>query len=346
MSPSILLTSIILSLCVCTEFIRPPTNLDQYDAYGSLLAINDYIAILAQNEQESFMIMINHFSNDSHSCMLPYDTKQDDLVLLTRFVYSVAVGGKEDANHLRFAYIYENWQRDVFLTVVSLFPTADSCVEMGRRIVHNITDFKMQEQAVVGMDPFGKRAYALGTYFIVCIEIETNIKTHFDTSILINKQKNRGNLFFPKAFVVTENHSILAVGHNLTNLKFLPYLVVWDFLSLDAVCLSSTTELSNFNFGPASVDINRYSVISISFLDELEAFIVGIPHLDMILFLSWNHTNARQPPLITRRFISSQKGISFGKSVALLENNTFAVLAHTQSTPPWSTSQVQVRRTL
>ena len=346
MNPSILLPSIILSMCVCTEFIRPPTNLDQYDAYGSLLAINDYIAILAQNDQEQFMVIINPFANDSHSCMLPYDSKQDSLVFLTRFVYSVAIGVKEDANQLRFAYIYENWQRDVFLTTVSLYPTADNCVAMGRRIVHNITDFKMQEQAVVGMDPLGERAYALGAYFVVCIEIETDIKTHFNTSLLINNQKNRGNLFFPKAFVVTENHSILAVGHNLTNLKFLPYLVVWDFLSLDAVSLSSTTELSNFNFGPSSVDITQHSTISISFRDELEVFIVGIPHLDMVLFFSWNHTNARQGPSITRQFVSSQKGISFGKSVALLEDNTFAVLAHAQSTPPWSTSQVQVRRTL
>jgi hypothetical protein len=86
--------------------------------------------------------------------------------------------------------------------------------------------------------------------------------------------------------------------------------------------------------------------MSISLLDEVEQFIIGIPYLDMLLFLSWNHINASKEPVIVRRYSSSQRGILFGKSVALIDNNTFAVLAYALPTLPWSTSQVQVSQPL
>jgi hypothetical protein len=86
--------------------------------------------------------------------------------------------------------------------------------------------------------------------------------------------------------------------------------------------------------------------MSISLLDEVEQFIIGIPRLDMLLFLSWNHANANKEPVIVRKQNSSKKGILFGKSVALLDNNTYAVLVYALPTLPWSTSQVQVSLSL
>ncbi len=325
-----------------TQFVLPPTNLDEYDAYGSLLAINEYLAIIAQNDQEHFMIITNPFTNHSNKCTLPYDTIQDNLGSITRFVYNVAIGAKQNASQLVFSYVDENWRRDVFLTIIFLESTNTDCVQLLNRTTVNITDLHMQEQALVGMDPYGKRAYAMGTYYTICIEIETGINWQLDTRKLFSNQKNSEDLFFPKAIVVTEDHYIFAVGQRFTNLQFLPYLLVLNFQPSYNVTLSSATQLSNYNFGSSSIHITRDSTISISFLDEVEQFIIGIPHLDMLLFLSWNHANPSQEPVIVRKHISSQKGILFGKSVALIDNNTFAVLAYALPTLPWSTSQVQV----
>jgi hypothetical protein len=347
-----LLSCVIISLLTIlngyshAEFVLPPINLNEYDAYGSLLAINEYLAIIAQNDQEQFTIITYPFTNRSEKCILPYDTEQHEITSLTRFVYNMAIGAKQNASQLVFSYIDENWQRDVFLTIVFLEFISTGCVRLVNRTVVNMTDLNMQEHALVGMDPYGKRAYAMGIYYIVCIEIETGVNYKIETKQLFNNQTNVGNLFFPKALVATEGHQILAVGQKFTNLQFLPYLLVLNFVSPFNVILFSATELSKFNFGPSSIDITRYSTMSISFLDQLEWFIIGIPYLDMLLLLSWNYTNASKEPVIVRKHISSQRGILFGKSVALLNNNTFAVLAYTLPTLPWSTSQVQVSRTL
>jgi hypothetical protein len=176
----------------------------------------------------------------------------------------------------------------------------------------------------------------------VCVKIETGVKWELETENLLTSQDNGENLFFPKAFVVTEDHYIFAVGQRFTNFQFLPYLLVLNFQSSSNASLSSATELSNLNFGPSSIDITRHTTMSISLLDQVEQFIIGIPRLDMLLFLSWNPTNASKEPMIVRKHNSSQKGILFGKSVALIDNNTFAVLAYALPTLPWSTSQVQV----
>lgn len=327
---------------VHSQFISPPKNLNEYDAYGSLLTINEYLAILAQNDQEHFTIITYPYTNQSKKCTLPYDTIQHRISSQTRFVYNVAIGSKQNASQLLFSCIDENWLREVFLTIIFLELSNTSCVRVINQTAVNMTGLKMQERALVGMDPYGKRAYAMGTYYIVCIEIETGIQYHIDTAQMLNNEDNYQNLYFPKAFIVTDDSYIFAVGQKFINLQFLPYLIVLNFTSLSKVTLFSTIQLSNFNFGPSSTDITRSSTMSISFLDQVDWFIVGIPYLDMFFLLSWNSMNSSKEPIITQRYISSQKGILFGKSVAVLNNNTFAVLGQTLPTLPWSTSQIQV----
>jgi hypothetical protein len=321
--------------------------LDEYDAYGSLLAINEHLAIIAQNDQEYFTIITNPFNtNQSNKCTLSYNTIQHRLTSMTRFIYNIAIGVKQNASQLVFSYIDENWQRDVFLTVVFLESISTDCVRVAKRITVNMTELNMREQALVAMDPYGTRAYAIGTYYIVWVDIETGVERQLDLVNLFDSQNDLENLFFPKAVVITENHYIVTVGQRFTRLQFLPYLLVLNILSPSNITLMSATQLSEYNFGPSSIDITRYSTMSLSLLDHLEQFTIGIPSLDMLLFLFWNSTNANEEPVIMRKYISPQRGISFGKSVALLDDNTYAVLAYKLSTLPWSTSQVQVSQKL
>ncbi|CAF1311465.1 unnamed protein product [Adineta steineri] len=324
------------------QFLLPPINLNEYDAYGSLLAMNEYLSILAQNDQEQFTIITNPFSNRSEKCSLPYNVIGQNQTSLIRFVYSVVIGAKQNESQLFFSYINENWRRDVFLTIIFLEPTSAGCVQAVSQVAINITDLQMQEHALVGIDPYGKRAYAVGIYYIVCYEIETGVKWQLNTKQLYGNENSFQIFFFPKALAITEDQIIFMVGQRFTNSQFSPYLFVLNFLSTNSVTLSSSTELAKFNFGPTAIDITRNSIMSIAVSDDVNWFIIGIPYLNMILILSWKRSDANEAPIILQKHISSHKDILFGKSVALLDNNTFVILAHALPTLPWSTSQVQV----
>lgn len=334
--------SLKLTNSIENEFILPPTNVNHYDGYGSLLVMNEHLAILAQNDQEYFTIIRHPFTRHWKKCVLPYNIIEHRLSSMTRFVYNIALGKKQNESQLVFSYINENWQRDVFLTIVFLMPTDTGCLQIVNQITVNITDLGMQERSHVAMDPHGKRAYAIGIYHIVCVDIETSSKWQIDTAKLFNNGNNSESLFFPKASVITEDQFLFIVGQKLNNFQFFPYLFVLNITSMSDSLLVSSIKLSDFNFGSSSVDMSRYTTMSICLSEHIEQFLIGIPSLDMLIFLSWNRGNISEEPRILRRSISSKRGISYGKSITLFDDRTFAVLAHQLSTLPWSTSQVQV----
>ncbi|UJR19521.1 hypothetical protein I4U23_022651 [Adineta vaga] len=328
----------IINRFVHNEFVLPPNNINEYDSYGSLLAINEYLSIFAQNDKEQFTIIRNPFSNESIKCILPYRTIERSLTSLTHFIYNIIIGIKQTEHQLTFSYINENRRRDVFLSIVSLTSISNGCVSISNYISINITDFRMQEHSLVGMDPYGKRAYAIGIYYIICYDIETNYTSIINTEFV---HKNE-NYFFPKSLIINENHFLFIVGQRFINIQFLSYLIVLNFTSIDNLTISSLTELSKYNFGSSSIDITRNSMISISLLDHIDLFIIGIPYLNMIMILSWKTFYINNEILILQNYIHPQKGILFGKSLVLLDNKTFAVLAYSLSTLPWSTSQIQI----
>lgn len=293
----------LLSLFIYDKYIRaqlllPPINLDKYDAYGSLLAINEYLAIIAQNDQEYFTIITNPFTNESNKCTIEYSTTSQ-----TRFVYNVAIGIKQNASQLIFSYVGENGQRDVFLTIIYLGLISTGCVEVVNQTVIDMTNLDMREHSLVAMDPYGKRAYAMGTQYIVYVEIETGVKWQLNIENLFNDQNNFRNLFFPKALVITEDYYIFTVGQKSTNLQFLPYLLVLNISSSSSsnITLLSAIKLSDFNFGPSSIDITHHSTMSISILDHIEHFIIGIPSQNMLIILFWKNTNIFNEPVILRK---------------------------------------------
>jgi hypothetical protein len=308
--------------------------------------MNEHLAIIAQNDQEYFTIITNPFTNQSNKCTLSYNTIQHRLASMTRFIYNIAIGVKQNASQLVFSYIDENWQRDVFLTVVFLETIDTGCVKVAKRITANMTDLNMREQALVAMDPYGERAYAIGTFYLVYIDIETGVRWQWNLVNLLDSTGDLENVFFPKEAVITEEHYIVTIGQRFTRLQFLPYLLVLNITSPSNITVMSAIQLSEYNFGPSSIDITRYSMMSMSLLDHLKQFVVGIPSLDMLIFLSWNSKNASEEPIIIRKYTSPRRGIAFGKSVALLNDNTYAVLAYKLPTLPWSTSQVQVSQKL
>ena len=315
-----------------------PINAREYDAYGSLLTMNKHLAIFAQNDKKHFTIVRNPYQAQSvWNCTLPYALIQYISDAYTGFVYSVSIGAKQNSSHLVFSYLEENQKRDVFLTVVFLHDTPTGCVALNRKLTVNATHLMMQESAIVGMDPYGTRAYAVGSSYTACIDLTTNMSWILDQKAIYRMEYD---LIFPKAMSITEDHHVFIVGQRFINFEFIPYLIVVNFHNLSDVIKRTETPLSTFDFGSDAIDIIRHTTMSISLDEPSQMLVIGIPALNMLIFLSYNHTSN---PVIVTQHISDQIGISFGKSVLLIDNSTYAVLAYALPTPPWSRSQMQVR---
>ncbi|CAF5005397.1 unnamed protein product, partial [Rotaria sp. Silwood1] len=196
----------------------------------------------------------------------------------------------------------------------------------------------MRENCIVGMDPYGKRAYAVGAFYTIFVDIETGqdfIIYHLD---LLGGLSYFQEIFFPKAMVITDDNRLFIVGQRQVFSEYHPYLYLLDFSDTSIVTCHTSIELSTFNYGHEAINMNRYTFMSISINERSQKVLVGIPSLDMIVFLTYNVTNY---VMISSYHVLNKTGTGYGKSVALLDNHTYAVLAYELPTLPWSTSQIQ-----
>ncbi|CAF1480048.1 unnamed protein product, partial [Rotaria sp. Silwood1] len=344
----------VLSRFLAADWIPPPINLANYDAYGSLITMNEQLIILAQNDIRHFQIVVDPFTNHSCRCAPRYIAVQHGINSFADYIYSVAIGSKQEKNETNFyfAFIDEDQFRNVFLTIVYFYIALSPsiCVYYADHFDFNVTDLAFSEQVIIAMDPNGTRVYAVGFHHTVIIDIKTKVdriyhkNDVFGLGLIGPPPLGLDEIHvFSKAMFVSEDHRLYLVGQRHYNFQYLAYLHVLDYSDLDhnRVRLISVNELSAFNFGTAAQRITRFSAMSIhAYFDEEEKIIIiGIPHVDIILLLSFNRTHS---PVIIKRHESVNKGVGFGKSVAFFHDHTYAVLAHGQSTLPWSTSQVQI----
>ncbi|CAF4944166.1 unnamed protein product, partial [Rotaria sp. Silwood1] len=121
------------------------------------------------------------------------------------------------------------------------------------------------------------------------------------------------------------------------------YLAVrWkNNLHLFVLILNNTIKLASVELTKLSND--DYSAddvyMSMSFHEQSQLIIIGIPSFDKILIVS---VHTRENPKIVKEHHSIHSGVLFGQSVAMLNDGFYAVLAHSLPTLPWSLSQVQV----
>src|ERR1700712_5223370 len=99
-------TFVLVTVIVVISYIQTqttsPANLKEYDSYGTLLAMNEHIAILAHNDKLHFTITRNPFKSPAWNCIVNYITIQHSSILYTEFVYSVSIGAKQNSSHLVF----------------------------------------------------------------------------------------------------------------------------------------------------------------------------------------------------------------------------------------------------
>ena len=351
MSKSVLLSIIYLSHSLNSAWILPPTNRGEYDRYGSLLAMNEHVVILAQNDMKHFQIVTDPFLNRSSRCSPRYISVKHGTDSFTDYIYSVTIGSNQERmdNKVHFAYIDEDSHRSIFLTIVyyRVLGTVSSCNDSVTHLDFNITEVSFIERAVIGMDPQGTRIYVVGSHHILVVDPRKRTKQIYDESDMFSARSVEPSSvltkidMFPKAVSVTKDHVLYVVGQYYYNYQLLAYLLVLDLHHQDhnRTQLIGRILLSDFNYGIVAVDISRQSTISLFVDEEEKRMIIGIPYLDTVLLMKLDKTHK---PVIIKIHESREKRCSFGKSVVLLPDQTYGVLAYGQPTLPWSTSQVQV----
>jgi hypothetical protein len=335
----ILVSIFILTRYVYTQDLPSPAHYQEYDGYGPILAINEHVAILAQNDKSHFTIIRNPYMPESTwNCTMSYTKIVHAPDLYTFFVYNVAIGAKQNSSHLVFAYLEETWRREVFLTVVFLQDTATGCVQFKRHLTTNLTTLT-REECLVGIDPYGTRAYMVGSMFMAYIDLQTEKTEIFYYQDVYNLVSADFRKLYPKAITVTEDHHVFIIGQRHIDFQEIPYLAIVNFNHMPPKHVSDT-KLSTFDYGYESMDMTRLTGMSIALDEYSRRILIGLPRLDTILYLSYNETHI---PVIVEEHTSNQTGILFGKSVVFLDNNTYAILAYGLPTLPWSISQIQVR---
>ena len=309
--------------------VGSPKTLDalDYDIYGERLAINEYFGVLADNDLEQFQIFYSIYSSNTCIQSLNY-------LYFDQYIYSVAVGSRQNASQYYFAYIgeYENMTSQTFFG----FQTMTNCnVSQGHNIIINLNE-KYQRNSIIGIDPYGTLVFVVSSTQVFCFNINSGLMNELTITFPFPWQ------YSPRSIVVDEHQIAHTIGY-FCQQEFRCYI---DFLQISIDSLISTLKytkqiLSNndIHSGRLFESTSPMTDMSLSMNIDLKIFLVGIPYDNTIYIYNYS-TNGTYSLMSSLTY--NQVGAGFGKSVAWLDNETIAILAYSLPTLPWSTSQIQV----
>ena len=117
---------ILLHIDHSNTIFTPNTN--DYDAYGSKIAMNDHFIVLAQNQHPSSTFFIqfspyNHTLTSSSQCYIHYPNTSNT------FIYTLAIGKKQNQTQIHFFFIGEliNDQSGLFIGMATYNQTSLLC---------------------------------------------------------------------------------------------------------------------------------------------------------------------------------------------------------------------------
>jgi hypothetical protein len=310
-------------------------NPDDDYALGNNLAINKHYAIFVENDLQRLIIITRPFSSDSETNILSYkDSKLNGSIV---YVYKIVLRAIQNDTYPTFAIIAEDTNHKLHLVV---FRTNQWGYSNNFELWRPLDVVYEWKRLALGMDPYGTRVYVVMFGETLCLDISSNTSVMYNNGILWDQH----GFIFPEAIVVTEDHSLFLLAHRVTDQElYMPHFYSTNLsdLSIPVSTPATMIKLSTLVLSEHFLeDQKQYTMLSMALNEESNMIIVGIPYLDMITIISIQEKS--KPPIIIKTHVSSQKGVLFGKSVLMLDNNTYAVLAHSIPTLPWSLSQVQV----
>jgi hypothetical protein len=311
-------------------------NQEKNQIFGTHLAVNEYMAVFAENVLQRFTVIGNPFSSDSKPESLPYTRVISSMNLVGSFVYihNIVTGTRPNGLNSVFAMVAEDMNNKFYLIVMLI--AFNSRPDYRYILWRELIKLDALENLPLGIDPQSTYVYVVQFTHTLCLDINSNSTINYDNALLWDQEA----FIFSQAIVVTEDHHLFLLGFRILESDELsPHLYSVLLSNTSAPMPLSMIELFTEHSNNPLFNQKQHSMVSISLHKESNMIIVGVPFLDTVVVLSVRE--ASQSPVIIRRHISSQTGTFFGKSVAMLDDNTYAVLVPSAPTLPWSSSQVQ-----
>ena len=363
---------LMLALIICyaplaTTAFYPDVN--NYDAYGQKIAVNDILFAQAKNQDQTFLVQFAPYNNTKGSlqCIIPFDDA-------AHYVYSVGVGSKVESENDAYFYYYgevlsqassssvdQLGRAGAFIGVmINSDPlSAQSYLASGQPIncgsfqAHGlkfISSYEHQEYLVVAVEPHGKYAIGLATDFVFRYQPfpnstmrSQNSSTVWPNSVTFQPCAADVSLSFTIAagFVRNSVQSrvratptvYLLWNNNLTVLASWSYSAAnnsWQSRLTYSSVDTWSTELT------MSVKINS---------DDPTRVLVGMPFLNTVFLfqVSKDGTN-----LTMVSSVSYSNSLGFGKSVTWLTSTQAAVLysAYSSDSTSWASSTIYVYTSL
>ncbi|UJR16885.1 hypothetical protein I4U23_003783 [Adineta vaga] len=300
------------------------------------------MVLYADNILQGFITVRKPFSSNPNTDDIVYSTiiQQSGYNISSLYIHNIATGAKPNNNSSVFALVGEDQNNDLYLIVMLIDVTSPVDI---RTIWRNLTQPNIATDIVLGIDSESAHIYVVQLSLTLYFDVNSEESREYYNSELWDRRRFiRG-----EALAVTNDHRLFLLAYRMSGFKIREHRQRYD-LCLYTVDLSNVSkpiplEIVNWPiyFSPKFLSDHReYSTLSIVLDEELDILIAGIPSIDTVVILSIRDKS--QGPVIIKEHISLQKGILFGKSVALLDNNTYAVLAYAIPSLTWFTSQIQV----
>ena len=294
------------------------------------LANNDQWMVLAYDRQEEFRFTWRSSQNPTSIFSLEY------ALLGTEIVQSLSISQKPSELQL-IELVFIGGPRNS--SERSLFHTKLQTDENNRSlsIVHSngtsITSLSSEGfESVVGIHPLGTRAVVIGDRGGYVYDMQTLSGYDWSTWDGLDLEH------YPKAISISRDGHVFVGANTQIRGAIVPTLYVAEFDPNDTEAhpLSPIDDVRNVEVKSIRAPISM-ALRGALFGDDF-AWIVGFPSLDLVVLFK----RAAGSEVFIKKHRSAEKGINFGQSVVLTDNNTYGVLSSALPTAPWSTGRVQV----
>lgn len=306
-----------------------------YDAYGERFAMSEHFSVLAVNDQRHFLVFLAPYSQLGCLRAVSY-------IHSSQYVYSVAVGSKQNASQLSFAYIAEYLNTSTTPATVQVFfvyHTVSNCNSSTSSWISVKLNSRYQRTSVLGFDPSGRMAYVISPTSNFLFRVDTLTTATWSLPWSSPWQ------FSPRAISVDSNQIAHVAGYQCLGdlVCFVTLVALWrDPLTATMKQYSYRIDGQPYLSGTLFSTVARNADLSLALNLNTKLFLLGIPYKDIVYIYNHSFNSTQLQYYYVSSFSTSQPGSAFGKSVSWLNNDTVAVLVYSLPTLPWSTSQIQV----
>jgi len=316
---------------ILLSFISCEHDLSDDGAHGVRISGNEQFTVFARNSEKYYSMTYGTYKN----CEITYLDS-------SYYVYSLAVvkpsGSINQDSTFKFIQISERMTAD-FEVILSVYATRyfplchiDDWIEISiRKGIHQI-------YMNIKITPNNRYAYVFADSFVLSFDIETNqiIELINSTDIFLSS-------FFPRAFDLTDDWAVVTgieffgtyYGYRSLIIRLKPMSGISDIDATDATIYNNAKAQVYDRINDMSVSINPQNhLILVSYPIQQRIFIAELnttKYMGLLYSVSIKH-----------EIHWSTANMGFGRSVAWIDDKTFAITMFTTANRPWSRSEVWI----